>query len=151
MNRSTYQRFSTGFGWGLVATAAMTSLMLLGIATGLSPMPKPIPVALMGKLFGGGLPKAALMVLGVVSHLAYGGVWGGVLARLSSPVTVGKGVVLALILWLGMQVVVLPFLGWGVFGSSLTPRIAVATLVLHLVYGITLGVLVDRNVGAEES
>lgn len=47
-----------------------------------------------------------------------------------------------------MQVVVLPFLGWGLFGASQTPRIAVATLVLHLVYGATYGWLMDRPGGA---
>lgn len=144
MNTSTHQRFGVGFRWGVVATLAMTILMLLGSASGLSPMPRPIPVAIMGKLFGGGAPRPVLMVLGVASHLAYGGVWGGVLARLSSSVTIGKGVLLALLLWLGMQVLVLPFLGWGVFGTALTVKIAVATLILHLVYGITVGALVDR-------
>jgi len=29
--------------------------------------------------------------------------------------------------------------GWGVFGTAITPKIAVATLVLHLIYGATLG------------
>ena len=42
-----------------------------------------------------------------------------------------------------MEVVFLPFLGWGFFGVAITPRIAVATLILHLVYGATLGLLMD--------
>ncbi len=33
----------------------------------------------------------------------------------------------------------------GFFGLAITPRIAVATLVLHLVYGFTLGWLLDRK------
>jgi hypothetical protein len=38
-----------------------------------------------------------------------------------------------------MELMVLPLLGWGVFGSAITPKIAIATLALHLVYGGTLG------------
>ena len=35
-----------GLGYGLLATLIMTVLMLIGTATGVSPMPTPIPIAL---------------------------------------------------------------------------------------------------------
>jgi uncharacterized membrane protein YagU involved in acid resistance len=79
------------------------------------------------------------------SHFAYGGFWGAVLAALSRPVSLWKGIGLGFILWLIMQLAVLPFLGWGSFGLAITPQIAVATLLLHLVYGATLGLLMDRQ------
>lgn len=44
-----------------------------------------------------------------------------------------------------MQIMFLPFLGWGLFGTAITPKIAVATLVLHLVYGGVLGWPLDRD------
>lgn len=44
-----------------------------------------------------------------------------------------------------MQLIVLPLLGWGVFGVAITPPTAVATLVLHLIYGPSLGWLIDRH------
>jgi len=44
-----------------------------------------------------------------------------------------------------MQVVVLPFIGWGLFGAAITPKIAAATLLLHLIYGALVGWLVDRR------
>jgi hypothetical protein len=139
------RRIAVGFGWGVVATIAMSAVMILGVATGAAPMPKPIPVAIMAKLLGAGTPKPLLMLFGVTSHLAYGGVGGAVLAALTRPVTVWKGIALGVVLWLLMQVVVLPFLGWGAFGAAITPIIAVATLVLHLVYGATFGWLMDRD------
>lgn len=137
-------RFWSGFGWGVVATIGMSVLMLLGRATGLAPMPKPIPVALVARILGGGVPKPALMALGALSHLAYGGFWAGVLASATRRIDLAKGLGLGVALWLLMQIVVLPFLGWGIFGLALTPKIAVATLVLHVVYGSLLGVLADR-------
>ena len=50
-----------------------------------------------------------------------------------------KGLGLGLFLWLVVQVAVLPLLGWGLFGTAVTPKIAVATLVLHLIHGGALG------------
>jgi len=119
--------------------------MLIGVASGVSPMPKPIPAAIVGKMLGAGTPKPLLMSLAVLSHLAYGGFWGGIVAAVTKPITVRKGIAFSALLWLVMQVMVLPFLGWGAFGSSVSLKIAVATLVLHLVYGFSYGALMGRS------
>ena len=141
-------RFWRGALWGAVATVAMSVPMILGVVTGVAPMPKPIPAAIVGKLTGGGLPMPAVMSTAAILHLGYGAFWGGVLAAVSERVTVWRGLALGAALWLLMQVVVLPFLGWGLFGVGQTPKIALATLLLHLVYGLTLGLLLDRNAKA---
>ena len=138
------KRLATGFGWGIVATIVMSIPMVIATKTGIAPMPKPIPVALVATLLGG-RPEPLLVLLGFGSHLIYGGIFGAVLAHVTRPVTILKGVYLALILWLIMQVVFLPYLGWGAFGSAITPKIAAATLVLHLIYGVTLGWSMDRK------
>lgn len=141
-------RLLTGFGWGVVATIAMSVVMIVGTITGMAPMPAPIPAAIVTRIFGPDLPQPLIMLLAIVSHLGYGAVWGALLAAFVRPVTVGKGVGLGVFLWLIMQIAVLPFLGWGAFGMAITPMIAVATLVLHLIYGVTLGWLVDRRPAA---
>lgn len=138
-------RFWSGAMWGAVAAVAMSVLMILGMVTGVAPMPKPIPAALVGKLTGGALPQPALMAAAVVLHLAYGAFWGGVLSALTDRITIWRGLALGVGLWLVMQLAVLPFLGWGLFGVARTPKIALATLVLHLVYGGTLGLFADRE------
>lgn len=131
-------------GWGAVATIVMSIPMVIGMSTGMAPMPRPIPLAIAGLVLGSAAPQPLLMIVGVISHLAYGGLWGGLLASLVQPVTIAKGLGLGIFLWLLMQVAVLPLLGWGVFGTAITPAIAGATLVLHLIYGGTLGWLMDR-------
>lgn len=138
-------RFLPGFGWGVVATVVMSVPMIAGAVAGILPMPKPIPVAIVGTLLGPELPRPLLMALGAGSHLAYGGVAGGVLALLTRRVTLAKGAGWGVLLWVLMGVSWLPLLGWGLFGTGISPRVAVATLVLHLVYGIALGWLVDRE------
>jgi len=50
------------------------------------------------------------------------------------------------VLWALMGLAWLPYLGWGLFGTGITARIAAATLLLHLVYGTTtLGLLLGRG------
>jgi hypothetical protein len=57
---------------------------------------------------------------------------------------------LGLGLWFIMQIVVLPILRWGVFGMNQIPAIAVTRLILHLVYGATLGGILDRGTAPSE-
>lgn len=134
-----------GLRWGIVATIVMSIPMVAATLTGLAPMPRPIPVAIIGKLLDGGLSTSALAILATASHLAYGGVWGAILAAATPPVTIGKGLGLGVFLWLLMNVAVLPWLGWGLFGRAVTLRIAVVTLILHLIYGAAYGWLMDRD------
>lgn len=123
----------------------MSVLVLLALVSGKSPMPQPVPKAVVAQLFGSGLPKPMLMALAIGLHLGYGGLFGAILARVACPVTIGTGLALGIGLWILMQVAFLPFLGWGLFGTAITPKIAVATLVLHLVYGGVLGWALDRD------
>ena len=141
----TQHRLRAGFGYGVAATIAMSALMLLALVSKTSPMPQPVPKAVVTQLFGSGLPKPMLMALAVGLHLGYGGLFGEILARVARPVTIKQGLALGISLWFLMQVALLPFLGWGSFGAAITPKIAVATLVLHLVYGGVLGWALDRN------
>ncbi|UOQ94805.1 hypothetical protein MUO14_07705 [Halobacillus shinanisalinarum] len=138
------KRLWKGFGWGIVATFVMSIVMIIGKATGLAPMPEPIPIATVKNIFGGG-PKPLLILLGIFSHFFYGGIFGALLTQLFKPVTIKKGIGLGIILWFVMQIILLPFIGWGVFGSGMTLKIAIATLILHLIYGGTLGWITDKQ------
>lgn len=147
---TTANRFGRGVLWGGTATVVMSIPMLIATGTGVSPLPEPIPAALAKKLLGADTKGPLVMVVAVVSHLGYGGVWAGLLARQVRPVTLGRGLALGAGLWLLMQIAVLPLLGWGVFGTAVTPAIAVGTLVLHLIYGATVGLGLDRSPVAKE-
>jgi hypothetical protein len=141
----TQHRLREGFGYGVVATIAMSMLMLIALVSGSSPMPQPVPKAVVVQIFGSAIPKPILMALAIGLHLGYGGLFGAVLAWIARPVTIQKGLVLGIGLWAVMQVTFLPILGWGMFGTAITPKIAVATLILHLVYGSVLGWAMDRD------
>ena len=129
----------------MLATVGMSIPMIVGTATGTAPMPEPIPKAVVTSVVGKGLPIPLIMVLAAGSHLAYGGIWAALLTQVTDRVTIWKGLALGLFLWLVMQVAFFPFIGWGLFGMGITPKIAVATLVLHMIYGGLVGWLVDRR------
>lgn len=139
----TTRRVGAAFGWGMVATLVMSALMITAVATGVSPMPKPIPAALVGQTVGP-LPKAALLPLALATHLVYGGLGGAALACLTRRIDLKAGLLWGGGLWAVAGLIWLPYLDWGAFGLHHTAAIAVATLVLHLVYGAALGWLADR-------
>lgn len=134
-----------GFVWGIAATLAMSVLMVAGTVTGMSPIPEPIPKAIVLTIVGSSLPPLVLMGLSVGAHLTYGGLFGAALGTAVDEPGVVGGVALGIGLWAILGVVFLPLVGWGLFGTGVTPRIAVATLVLHLIYGVVLGVGLDRT------
>ena len=133
------QRLRAGFGAGIVATVAMSIPMLAATATGLSPMPEPIPKAVVTQLLGSTVPEPVAMALAIGLHLGYGGLFGAAFARIVTPATVGSGLGFGVALWALSQVTVLPFVGWGVLGTAVAPAIAIATLGLHLLYGGVVG------------
>ncbi len=147
---------------GFVATATMTVVLLLAyvIATALGrPEPAPLFLRWLWALTHnplGDLASGALFTV-VSLHLAFGLIWALVYAVLFEPVlpgpALGRGLLFALLPWLLSVVVLFPFLGAGLFGLALGagPLPALSNLVIHLVYGATLGVLCDLadSVGLE--
>ena len=128
-----------GFLYGLLGTLAMSIIMLIGMASGMSSIPEPIPLAIAKGVLGS-MAKPLLMAFAIITHFGYGAVNGAILGYLfKEKCTIWHGIGWGVFLWLIMELVVLSLLGWGVFGLAITPAIAVATLILHLIYGATLG------------
>ena len=128
-----------GVLYGLLGTLFMSVIMLIGMGTGMSPIPEPIPAAIAKGLLGS-VAKPVIIGFAIITHFGYGAFWGAVLFQIvKQNVTLWHGLGWGVMLWLIMELIVLPMLGWGVFGTAVTPKIAVATLVLHLIYGGTLG------------
>jgi hypothetical protein len=138
------ERASDGVVWGVVATLAMSTLLLAATAIGLSPAPRPVYEAVVALVLGD-LPAAVLLFSGLAAHFVYGGAVGAVVAGVVPRVTPGHGLAVGLGLWLLSGVLVLPALGWGLLGLAIGPALVAGNLLTHLVYGGVFGALVDRD------
>ncbi len=128
---------------GVVATAAMTLLMLISPAMGLPPMNVG---AMLASVMGGSL------FLGWMAHFVIGTVLAFIYAtifatRLPGPGFV-RGALYGLLPWLLAQLVVSPMMGAGLFGGSFAAGFA--SLLGHLVYGAALGGIYGIEPGSVE-
>jgi uncharacterized membrane protein YagU involved in acid resistance len=121
---------------GIIATAAMTLLMLVAPMMGMPEMP-------IGKMLAGfmGIPVAMGWVMHFVIGimLAAGYIFVG--KNLMTGNDIVKGLVYSLIPFLMAQVVVMPMMGAGLFSAN-TPMpmmMVMGSLIGHLVYGAVLG------------
>lgn len=137
-------RLLNGFVWGLVATLAMTLVILTGVVIETVPITEPVPLALVYRILGQWLSHPLVIMVTILAHFLYGGIWGSLAAGFSRTVTFKNGLLFGVFLWLIMQLAALPFLGWGYFGLKISPLVPLVTLFQHLVYGAMFGWLMDR-------
>jgi len=131
---------------GALAALVMFLLMFAAIQSGMAPFNVPPSAAFLVKL---GLPA---MPLALIVHFGYGIVWSIILvAVFKHRTSIGRGIGLAMALWLIMMLIYSPIIGWGLFGAADTSNLPaklqlgstvkyiVASLVLHLIYGGIIG------------
>jgi hypothetical protein len=132
---------------GLLATAVMTIIMLIGSALpGASFESRLFPLLLMSHIFSHAAPFW-LALITLIVHFGYGTVAAAIFSYLARPMSIGRALAYGFTLWIIMQVTFVPGLLGGVeFGLGVGhPMPALYTLVLHLAYGVTLGWLGARD------
>jgi hypothetical protein len=143
------RRFWIGAGDGVIATLAMSCLMVLVYLVGASAMPEPMPIAPLARLIAATFrtreTAPGVMVAAIPIHLAYGGFWAGLVTASTRRVTWWKGLALGVGLWAIFFVFFVPMAGLATFRVATTGTVWISTLVLHLVYGVTFGLLAQRQ------
>lgn len=134
---------------GLIATIIMTALMMLAKSMGVMRMmgvKMDLPGMLGSMVYGKEATGMKVMLTGLIMHLVTGSLLGGVFGYFVAQdvffqATIKSAVVFSIIPWLIMVFVVLPMMGKGVLGVRMGPMLSVGmmTLILHLVYGASLG------------
>src|SRR4029077_1343682 len=102
--------------------------------------PRVIAAQILGRDHG-----LSVIALATFSHFIYGALAGVAFAFFARPMTTLKGVGYGLFLWWIMQITFVPWLGLADFGLLHGPALAFAALILHLAYGLTLGMLGARD------
>lgn len=136
---------------GFFATLAMTLVMYSAPVFG---APKMDIAALLGSLLGRGVPAVmtSLWWLGMTWHCINGTV---IFSLIYSNFVYGwllgdnwlRGMVWGLILWLVMEVTLIPMTGGGAFGehASSPVRLILATFILHAIYGALFGAIAGEQ------
>lgn len=125
----------TAFGVGVANGLLLSVVMVTAFKSGVSPLPKPVGLAFAETVLGGPLP----LPVGLAFHLAYVTFWSmAFVAFLRDSLILRNALVLALVLWIGALVVFFPIIGWGFLGLAISPKLIVASLVPHLLFGVFL-------------
>ena len=143
----------SGLTAGFVATVVLSILMTVKAMMGVMPSLNPIAdIATVADNFTGlQLPPP----VGWVGHFFIGTIVWGILYALIEPYLPGapivKGLIFAVIAWLAMMILFMPLAGQGFFVMHIGPAAAVATLVLHLIYGGVLGAVYANSLVTDPS
>jgi hypothetical protein len=125
---------------GLVATIALSIIMV--VKTKMGVMPELNAIKMLAGMMGSSL------IMGWVAHFIIGiFVWGILFALLVNKLP--GGVMISAILfsigaWLIMMLGPMPMAGEGLFGLKLGIMAPVATLMLHIIWGVVLGFVYKR-------
>jgi hypothetical protein len=140
-------RLARGVLYGLCATAVMGLLMVVVAAAGRgNQVLRPFPGTIMARMLGDG-HGAGFGLLAALCYFAYGALAGLAFAYFCRPMTMAKGIGWGLFLWFVMEITFVPWLGFADFGLARRHGglYALYELLLHLVYGVTLGRLTARD------
>ena len=134
-------RIGRGMLAGLIATLILSGFMLLKAAIGAVPQANAIQ----------GLTKISTMYLGLplypwigwIWHFVIGTILWGIAFAMVVPALPGsywlRGVLFSIGAWIAMMVIFMPLAGAGFFGFRLGIAAPITTGILHLIYGLALG------------
>ncbi len=129
------REWRNAFVVGIANGLLLSAVMVTAFKSGVSPLPKPAGLAFAETVLGRPLP----LPVGLLFHLAYVTFWSmAFVAFLRDSLILRNALVLALVLWIGALVVFFPIIGWGFLGLAISPKLIVASLVPHLLFGVFL-------------
>ncbi len=122
-------------GVGVAAAVLLSAVMVPAFKLGVSPLPKPLGLAFAETLLGRSLP----LPVGLLFHVVYVTFWAVIyVVVFRARRTLVSALLLGLVLWLIVLIVFFPVVGWGFLGLSVGPKLIVASLVPHLLFGVFL-------------
>lgn len=131
-------KYIAGIIAGFIATIVMTILLLLKSMMGL--MPDLDIIAMLASMMGDS------RVMAFIAHFMVGSIGYGLIMAIVGDTDRNKnftviGALIGAAGWFMMMIAIMPMMGNGLFGLAMPSgiMIPIATLVLHLIFGIVLG------------
>ncbi|MBU6296968.1 MAG: hypothetical protein KGJ79_16560 [Alphaproteobacteria bacterium] len=130
-------RYAKGVFAGFVATAVLSVFMVMKQMMGM--MPQLDVVAMLTTMVGASSPLVGWGMHFMIGSLVWGGLFAAVQNRLPGGSMILRGVVFGIGAWFLMMAMVMPMAGAGLFGLGLGIAAPIMTLMLHMIFGATLG------------
>jgi len=138
INKLTSPDMFKAIGVGIVTAILLSAVMVPMAKFGISPFPKPPSLAFAETVLGRSLP----LPVGLLFHIAYVTFWSvAYVVLFRDNLRLSRAMILALFLWVIVLVVFFPLIGWGVLGLGISPKLIVAALIPHVLFGLFLGKL----------
>lgn len=126
---------------GVCVALLTAAIMIAGLKSGISPLPKPLGLAFAERLLSHTLP----LPIGLLFHTAWVTAFSIIYVSLfRDALTFSRALRLAAVLWAAVLAVFYPFVGWGFFGLAVTPKLIAASAVPHLLFALFLWSLCRR-------
>jgi len=143
-----------GIAAGFIATIILTIFMMIKKTMGV--MPELDPVHMLATMAAQKLGIEENPVIGWVMHFVIGSVaWGSAIAifndKLPTDSQITKGIIVGIGAWFLVMIGPMPMSGSGLFGLGIGPMAPVATLILHINFGIASGVSYAKLTNSDNS
>lgn len=124
--------YAKAIGIGIVAAVLLSIIAIIGMRTGMSPLPQPLGLAFAQTLLG-----PVPLPVGLLFHVVYVTFWTvAYVVLFRHSLTFLNALGLGIVLWLLVLVVFFPIVGWGFFGLDVGPQLIPASLVPHLLFAL---------------
>lgn len=131
-------RITRGMIAGLIATLVLSALMVMKAMMGM--MPQLNIITMLSAMFRSRNPAMGWLLHVMIGTVIWGTLFARVQDRLPGSTATVRGIVFGIAAWVLMMIVVMPMAGAGFFGLHFGVAAPLMTLMLHMVYGATLGV-----------
>ncbi len=125
---------------GFIATVVLSIVMVMKAKMGV--MPELNAIKMLAGMMG------APLIMGWVAHFMIGTVvWGVLFAALVNKLPGGimaSAISFSVLAWIMMMIGPMPMAGAGLFGMNLGMMAPIATLMLHIIWGVVLGLSYQR-------
>jgi hypothetical protein len=122
---------------GFFATLVLSTLMVMKAMMGM--MPQLNIITMLSAMFGSNSPALGWLLHFMIGTVMWGALFALVQERLPGTTLTLRGISFGIAVWLVMMIAVMPMAGAGFFGLHFGIAAPLMTLMLHMVFGATLG------------
>ena len=143
MNPNKIVRLRIGALAGFVVVLFTTIINLASRFIGLLPEAMDLR-EMAGSIIDQEIHPTGALIIGIIVHIIIGVITGMVYSCIVKLLNAGSGIVFMIAFWLFNMLLGMPLAGRGLFGLNDGVAIPIATFILHIVFGICMGLVAKK-------